>query len=218
MKKRTLTLIILLFSGSCYAQELYEDRLDNYLDSLGIVYGENLKDSIWNHLFTDYIDYINNSRLGNYKLTTIAGDTIELDSFSTPIFLQATASWCRPCVEEIPALNEVVDRYADKVTFVLLTHDKVETAIQLREKLNKKIILIPSTDYKNIMNIVKLQIDKFKHILPFPTTYFSDINHILYAIRPGGLVAGEHYTKDEVFKLTIERFTEQLDLALENQK
>src|SRR5690554_4067368 len=63
-------------------------------------------------LFDSLITHvINGSYLDNFKVRKLSGRKINLYKFEKPIFLMTYASWCTPGVGEIPALNEVAEKY-----------------------------------------------------------------------------------------------------------
>ena len=69
--------------------------------------------------------------------------TVNLDQFrgmlarlhGTPVLLNVWASWCAPCIDEAPALAELANEYAGKVTFVGL--DVQDTISNARTFISK---------------------------------------------------------------------------------
>ena len=41
-----------------------------------------------------------------------------------PIFINFWATWCPPCIAEMPSLIELQDEYEDRVHFILISHEK----------------------------------------------------------------------------------------------
>ena len=72
----------------------------------------------------DYPQFMKGSKLSNYLLIDINSDTINIDNITKPIFFKITASWCRGCIPEIPALNELAEEFQDSMEFIFLTHDQ----------------------------------------------------------------------------------------------
>ena len=63
----------------------------------------------------------------DYLLSMIdeKGNTIRLDQFKGQvIFLNFWATWCPPCVAEMPDLQELYDQYKNKVTFIFISNEK----------------------------------------------------------------------------------------------
>lgn len=42
------------------------------------------------------------------------------------VFLNLWATWCKPCLEELPDIQMLYDDYGDKVSFLLVTEEKPE--------------------------------------------------------------------------------------------
>ncbi len=72
---------------------------------------------------------------GGGKIPAFSTKTIDEKSISNEslkgkiVVLNIWASWCGPCLKEIPELNELVDLYATdtNVVFIAMTDDKPET-------------------------------------------------------------------------------------------
>ncbi len=87
----------------------------------------------------------------DFKLVSLLGDTITKADFSGKItVINIWASWCKPCIGEIPLLNKVVEKYKDdkSVQFISLTDDDIEKA--------KNVVDRTSFNYKHIANAKKL--------------------------------------------------------------
>ena len=53
------------------------------------------------------------SRLPAYDVRTLAGETVTLGGFEgEPVLLNVWATWCPPCVREMPALQRVHERFS----------------------------------------------------------------------------------------------------------
>ena len=69
-----------------------------------------LDDKDWNLTFTDF--------LGNEK---------KLSSFNDkPLLVNFWATWCPPCVAELPSLQKLYDKYKDDAYFVFISNESVE--------------------------------------------------------------------------------------------
>ena len=224
--KRILGLgIILTISSSCISQELFQDRSNRFIDSLSNIYGDSVETKIWDHLIPDYTEYMIGSQLSEYLLVNLQGDTIDIDEIDKPLFFKVTASWCRGCIPEIPALDELASKYSDEMEFIFLTHDRAGRAkSHFLDKLGSNVHVIPSTQFMNVMNIVKLTIGGFDHILPFPTTYITDKNHKIISIEIGGAAVGtiptkdggtKEYSKADAHKNTLDRYEPLITNAIE---
>jgi thiol-disulfide isomerase/thioredoxin len=74
--------------------------------------------------------------LMDVPLTTLSGDSVTLSEVGKPVtVIGVWATWCRPCLMELPMLDAVKRRYADdpNVSVVAVSIDEVEST----EDLNK---------------------------------------------------------------------------------
>jgi len=59
-----------------------------------------------------------------WKLVDREGNKVELSDFSGKvILLNYWATWCPPCIAEMPSLQSLYNDYQDKIVFVFLTSD-----------------------------------------------------------------------------------------------
>ncbi|MFK7812950.1 MAG: TlpA family protein disulfide reductase [Maribacter sp.] len=68
-------------------------------------------------LLTDY----------SWKLSSIDNESLNFEDLEGKVvLLNYWATWCPPCVAEMPSLQELHDDYGKKVAFVFVAHDKRE--------------------------------------------------------------------------------------------
>lgn len=72
-----------------------------------------------------------------WKLVDASGNNVELSDFSGKvILLNYWATWCPPCVAEMPSLQNLYNDYQDKMVFIFLTNDdktKVDAFMKKRD-------------------------------------------------------------------------------------
>ena len=127
---------------------------------------------------------INGSYLDNFKVRKLSGSKIELYKFEKPIFLMTYASWCTPGVGEIPALNEVAEKYYKDIDFVILFWDTKQSVRKSSREYSNKINIV-YVDEKENKNDHIVQI--MKHSIGFPTSFFIDENKSIVDVRRGVL-------------------------------
>ncbi len=127
-----------------------------------------------------------NSYINDYKFKTVDGTIYNTSERKKPLFLQVTASWCAPCKFEVPALNRIVEKYSDKVDFVLLFWDTQSELEKLAPGYNKKIVLIPSTEKQS--EATTIDISGFRHIMGFPTNYLITTDNQIINFSQGAMI------------------------------
>jgi len=70
------------------------------------------------------------------KLRDENGNIVSLNQFKGKvIFINFWATWCPPCVAEMPAINKLYQEMGDKIAFVMLSRDKsFEKAISFKQR------------------------------------------------------------------------------------
>ena len=106
--------------------------------------------------------------IDNFKFLNLKGKEVALYDYKKPVYLLTYASWCIPGKGEIPALNELADKYRDKIDFVILFWDKKETARKLSKQFNSHINVLYVDENRNKHSYV---IENLKHSLGLPTCY-----------------------------------------------
>ncbi len=70
----------------------------------------------------------------NWALINTAGETVDFNSFKNKVVLvNYWATWCPPCIAEMPSFQKLYDDYKDKVVFLFIANDeqnKVEKFIE----------------------------------------------------------------------------------------
>lgn len=79
--------------------------------------------------------FVLNSETMNWQLVDKSGMTVSFEKLSEkPVFLNIWATWCPPCVAEIPGIVELYDRYQGEVNFVLLSNEDPSIVQKFAEK------------------------------------------------------------------------------------
>ena len=85
-------------------------------------------------LSTDSQFKINDETI-NWKFYDMQGNTVSFASLQDkPVFLNFWATWCPPCIGELPGIKELHDNYKDKVHFVLATNENPEKVKAFADK------------------------------------------------------------------------------------
>jgi len=151
----------------------YNQRIDAAYKDNDLERAKFLFDSlVSNHLRGTYMD--------NFKITPLKGEPIQLQSFDRPIFLVSYASWCVPGIGEIPAFNDLADKFHDQIDFVVLFWDSREKLKEKEKDYSENVKLMFVDERSNQNSYV---VNKLKHALGFPMTYFMDEEKRLLDIR-----------------------------------
>jgi peroxiredoxin len=69
-----------------------------------------------------------------YGARTLVGDSVDLSTMrERPLVLNLWATWCVPCRQEMPALQELHERFGERVVIVGVTIDTRGAAQQIRD-------------------------------------------------------------------------------------
>lgn len=134
---------------------------------------EKLFDSLTKHqLAGSYMD--------DFIFKNLRGKTISLHEYKKPVYLITYASWCVTTKGEVPALNELADKYYDKIDFVVLFWDTKKTTRKASKEYSSKIHIAYVDELENRNPHV---ISNLKHSLGLPTTFLLDGNKKILDIR-----------------------------------
>ncbi|MCA9753310.1 MAG: TlpA family protein disulfide reductase [Gemmatimonadetes bacterium] len=76
------------------------------------------------------------TKVPSFQSSTVAGDKIALDDLlgKGPILIDFWATWCKPCIKELPYVQRIADEYADKGLKVLaVTIDTPRSQSQVKK-------------------------------------------------------------------------------------
>jgi len=85
----------------------------------------------------------------NWKLRDMAGNNVTLANFSGQVIVvNLWATWCPPCVAELPDFQELYEKYGDRVAFLFVSNEEAEVVDRFisHKKLNLPVYL-PITEY-----------------------------------------------------------------------
>ncbi|WP_037321231.1 TlpA disulfide reductase family protein [Salegentibacter sp. Hel_I_6] len=141
-----------------------------------------------------------NSQFPEMSLESISGQEISSNQFKNQfIVINWWATWCAPCIKEIPGLNEIVDKYRnnENVRFIAITDDQKS---RITDFLKKK-------DFQYEMTFANSEVrNLFGN--SYPTNIIIDPTGKIIYMQTG---AGSH-TPSEIessLKLQLEKFNRQ---------
>lgn len=88
-------------------------------------------------------------------LEDLEGNTINLSSYSDKtIFVSFWATWCPPCIAEMPSIQKLTNSYGDQLpTFLITTEDREKVIAFLNENNYKLPVYFQKSQAKGILNI-----------------------------------------------------------------
>ncbi len=107
----------------------------------------------------------------------------------TPVVLNFWGSWCGPCREEMPALNEVAGQLKEKFTMLAVgSGETAEKSTQyvIDNKFEHLNLLVDAPSGINNLETSQAVNDKYK-VNAYPTTFFIDKNGTIQASREGDM-------------------------------
>lgn len=132
----------------------YENAIHEYLankDSLALKNKLDSSQIVWKNC-------ICSQRIPEIQLNTIKNSIIKIDTNTVYVF-QFWASWCPPCMAEIPIINQLYDEYNSKnVKFLTFAYNKI---VEKENVLKFKNDLIQNTSI----------LSKELGVLAFPTIF-----------------------------------------------
>lgn len=85
----------------------------------------------------------------NWKLEALNGDVIKLKQFHDQVILiNFWATWCPPCIAELPDLQKLYNEYKNDVTFLFVTNEQASKVMDFMVQKSYTIpVYNPRTQY-----------------------------------------------------------------------
>ena len=104
-----------------------------------------------------------------------------------PVFLNIWATWCPPCIAELPGIMKVYEEYKTKVNFVLVTNEQPDKVKLFLKKNNYDFH--PFFFYQYLPHDLKTE--------SIPTTYIIDKSGVVVVSKKGSA----RWSSDKIRKL-----------------
>ena len=115
----------------------------------------------------------------DFRLLDLEGQPHRLSDIDGPIVLNFWASWCEPCIEEMPEFEIVSQEAAGRVTFVGVNDgESLETAREFAYE-------VTGVSYLVLLDPTKSMTDGPYPLVGRPTTYFIGADGIIKELRVG---------------------------------
>ena len=112
----------------------------------------------------------------NWQLVDINGNTINFnESKNKVVLVNLWATWCPPCIAEMPSLDKLYADYKDKVDFYFVSNEKPEMLKSFLDKNNYQFnVHIAQSDYPEAFDVSSI-----------PRTYLIDKNGYMIFDKKG---------------------------------
>lgn len=100
-----------------------------------------------------------------WQLFDINGEKVNFEELNNkPVFLNFWATWCPPCIAEMPGIKELYQQFGDDINFVIVSN---ESRAQVREfAKNKDFFDLPFYQNKDVPSVFSSE--------SIPTTFVID--------------------------------------------
>jgi peroxiredoxin len=135
------------------------------------------------------------ARLGgpapDFKLQDVDGEPVSLAQFKgKPVLINFWATWCAPCREEMPAMQELYDQYRDR-GLVILALDMEEDSRQVRRWIDQG-----GYTFTFLLDSEGEQVKRY-NVTAAPTSYFIGPDGVVRDLKLGALSRAEMQAKVE---------------------
>ena len=115
--------------------------------------------------------------LSKINFTDINGNLIDQKMLlEKPLVINYWATWCKPCIEEMPVFETLSEKYKGQITFLFVTDEEQSKIINFNKRKKFNLFFAKSTE-----NLSKIGISVR------PTTYFYKKSGNLMTTIVGGL-------------------------------
>jgi len=116
------------------------------------------------------------STANSWLLTDLNGNQVTYGELNeNPVFLNIWATWCPPCVAELPGIEELNSKFGEQISFILVSNENPETVKAFAEKYN----------YDGLSFYISNSVPPEFSSRSIPTTFIIDKNGIVKVNKKG---------------------------------
>lgn len=143
--------------------------------------------------FSPSIEKISDTqKIQNYNWYLKGLNTPDIDFQSlkgTVVFVNYWATWCPPCIAELPMIQQFYNEYKDKIAFVFITNEKQEVVVEFLQKNNYKL---------PVYNMASNPPELLNQSNSIPATYIIDKKGYIRLFKTGAANWDSKKFKDEI--------------------
>ncbi len=142
---------------------------------------------------------IQGTQAENFQLTDLKGQTHQLNQYQGKVvLLNFWATWCKPCVTEMPAMQASYDRLKDQ-GFVVLAVNELEDLEMVRAHIQEHQHTFP------VLLDVDNEVANLYGVFGLPVSVFIDPSGVIREYFKGGLLT------EEKINLTFQKLQESTE-------
>ncbi len=112
----------------------------------------------------------------NWRLKNLEGDVVNLSDFENKVVVvNLWATWCPPCVAEMPSFQKLYNAYGDKIVFLFVANDEPDRVLSYIEDNDYDLPIY----YQLTMAPAEMDSNSL------PTTYIMDTSGFIVASKVG---------------------------------
>lgn len=180
-KMRFVLLVLFALEGQLMAQSYKEQ----YSKCSAILGNTGIGDTAYWRLIKHFYNCMKGANAPDFNIKTLEGDTLSLSKLKgRVVVVNFWNTQCRPCIAEMPALNEIVAKYKEQnVTFISATYES--------EQKTREFLSTHSFQFQNAGNAEKIIVDEFMTNDIYPYSMIIDKKGKISKIIIGGSVERE---------------------------
>lgn len=92
-----------------------------------------------------------------WQVVDMQGNTLSLNDLMNdkPVFINFWATWCPPCVAEMPGIDDLYQKYGDRVSFVIATTEPASIVNAFAEK--RQFNSLPFYRYRSVPRVFQTE-------------------------------------------------------------
>ncbi len=118
----------------------------------------------------------------NFTIMDLEGNKVNLaDSKGKPVFINFWASWCDPCREEMPYIQDAYEKYNQEIEFLMINVIETDTLTKMEEFVEEFELTFP------VLLDKKDAVSNLYRVNGYPTSFFINEQGVITEKVLGGM-------------------------------